>query len=41
MIGRQLMSNSGGYKFTISADGNIVGVNLHQEGIYVKNMLTG
>ena len=41
MIGRQLRALSGGYEFTISADGNIVGVNLHQEGIYVKNMLTG
>ena len=29
-------SGTGGYKTTISADGNVVGVNLHQEGIYVK-----
>ena len=35
------MINSGGYKFTISADGNVVGVNLGNEGIFVKNMLTG
>ena len=37
----QTPSVDGGYQIGISGDGNIIGVNKGNEGLFIKNILTG